>query len=187
MRPLPLSRGVRRAIARSRAESGSMLIELLITMTFISVAIGALLAVYASTTISLRNSSISGNATTLVDTQMETFKTLPYAAIAIDQTTVPGGSDAYVTTPPTNLTTGQQAAISTGQRVGGTYAATQTLTGPDGRSYRVDTYAFPLTPTGGQGGVQITVAARSITAGTLGPIRAQVTSAFDIATTRQAT
>ena len=47
-----------------------MLIELLIAMTFLAVAVGALIAVFASTILSLRHTSVEGNALTLADKQM---------------------------------------------------------------------------------------------------------------------
>jgi hypothetical protein len=161
-----------------------MLIELLISMTFLAVAIGALISIYASGVLSLRHSSIEGNALTLVEKQMEVFKTLPYASLQLNSATIPAGSDPYVSSPPSNLTSGQQAGISGGQVTGGTYSATQNVTGPDNRSYRVDTYMFTGTPPSGRNVIQVTVSARLITSGTPGAIRAQSTSAFDLASTR---
>jgi type II secretory pathway pseudopilin PulG len=174
--------GDRRARRRLGDESGSMLIELLIALSFLAITIGALVTVYASTILSLRHTSIEGNALTLVDKQMEMFKTLPYSGIAI--TGVPGSGDPYVADPPSNLDSGQRAAISGGQATGGTISATQTVTGPDNRTYRVDTYVFPITPNLGQPGLQITVAVRLVTGGTTGTIRAQAVTAIDLASTQ---
>ena len=164
-----------------------MLIELLIAMTFLAIAIGALMSVYTSTILSMRHTSIQGNALTLVDTQIEVYKTLPYALIALDSTTAPSSSDLYATGPPSNLSPAQRSTISGGQRTGGTYAATQTVTGPDNRTYRVDTYIFHNAPVSGRVGVQVTVAARLVEGSTVGSIRAQVVSAFDIGSTVDAT
>jgi hypothetical protein len=160
-----------------------MLVELLIAMTFLAIAVGALMAIYGSTAVSLRHTSVQGNAHTLVDKQMETFKTLPYSGLAINTSTIPT-SDPYVTNPPSNLTTGQQVTITSGQIGGGTVAATQTVTGPDNGSYRIDTYAYKTaTGSGYDEFIQITVAVRSISGGVVGPIRAQATSAFNQAST----
>lgn len=169
---------------RLHDESGQMLIELLIAMTFLAVAVGALIAVFASSILSLRHTSVEGNALTLADKQMETFKTLAYSKLKLDAATISGAGTGYVSAPPSNLTGSQQASITSGQVTGGTFAATQTVTGPDNRSYRIDTYIFPATPPQGQPVEQITVAVRSITGGTVDPIKAQVTSAFDLATTQ---
>ena len=177
---------------RVRDESGTMLVELLIAMTFLAVAVGALIAVFASSLLSLRHASIEGNALTLADKQMETFKTLPYASLKLNAATISGAGTGYVSSPPSNLTAGQQSSITSGQTTGGTFAATQTVTGPDNRCYRIDTYIFPATPPGGQQVQQITVAVRSLTpnvtpctsATVVGSIKAQVTSAFDLASTQ---
>jgi hypothetical protein len=175
--------GINRLIGRLRDESATMLVELLISMTFLAVAVGALISVYSASLFSLRHSSIEGNALTLADKQMETFKTLPYTSIAIDTSTVPG-SGLYVTSPPPNLTSSQQAAITTGQVGGGTVPATQTVTGADNRTYEIDTYVFKTSAASGyEEYVQPTVAVRLVTGGVAGSIRAQSTSAFDSAST----
>ena len=168
---------------RLHDESGQMLVELLISMTFLAVAVGALIAVFASSLLSLRHASVEGNALTLADKQMETFKTLPYVSLKLSAATISGAGTGYVSAPPSNLTGSQQSSITSGQTTGGTFAATQTVTGPDNRSYRIDTYMFP-SPPAAQPVQQVTVAVRSVTGGTVGPIKAQVTSAFDLATTQ---
>jgi Tfp pilus assembly protein PilV len=174
---------ISRLIRRLRSSSGTMLIELLIALTFLAVAVGGLVSVYSASLFALRHSSIEGNALTLADKQMETFKTLPYASIAIDSTTVPG-SGLYVTSPPPNLTATQKASITSGQVTGGTVAATQTVTGPDNRTYEIDTYVFKTTAASGyEEYVQPTIAVRLVTGGVAGTIRAQSTSAFDSAST----
>ncbi len=169
---------------RLRDESGTMLVELLIAMTFLAVAVGALIAVFASSLLSLRHTSVEGNALTLADKQMETFKTLPYSSLKLNASTISGAGTGYVSSPPSNLTAGQQSSIMSGQTTGGTFAATQTVTGPDNRSYRIDTYMFSATPAGGQPVQQVTVAVRSLTGSTVDAIKAHVTSAFDLASTQ---
>jgi Tfp pilus assembly protein PilV len=173
-----------------RNESGSLLVELLIAMTFLAVAVGALVSVFASSLLSLRHASIEGNALTLADKRMETFKTLPYSGLKLDATTIPSSADLYSTSPPSNLVGWQKAQISTGQQTGGTQAATQTVTGPDGRSYRVDSYIFATSASQNPNGeqvLQVTVAVRLVTGSTVAAIRAQTASAFDQASTIAAT
>jgi len=164
-----------------------MLIELLIAMTFLAVTIGALMSVYSSSVLSLRHSSIEGNALTLVDKKLEIYRTLPYNSIALSAASIPAASDVYATGPPGNLTAAQKSSITSGQTTGGAYSATETVTGPDNRTYRVDTYIFPYTPATGQAGKQVTVTARLVTGTTVGTIRAQSVSAFDLGTTVDAT
>ncbi len=164
-----------------------MLLELVFAMTLLAVAVGALMAMYGSSLLSLRRAGIEGNALTLADRQIEKFKTLPYSSIAIDTGTIPASSDPYVASPPSNLTSEQRAVLGSGQAGGGTVPATETVTGPDGRAYRVDTYVFFSTPAAGQPGKQLTVAVRSVEAGAVGPIRAQAATAFDPASTQATT
>ena len=80
---------VRRIWRNLRGERGSMLVELLIAMTFLAIAIGALMSVYTSSVLSLRHSSIEGNALTLVDKKLEVYRTLPYASIALGSASIP--------------------------------------------------------------------------------------------------
>jgi Tfp pilus assembly protein PilV len=173
----------RHIASRLRSEKGSMLIELVISMTFLAVAVGALITVYASSLISLRHASVEGNALTLADKQMETFKTLPYGSIGIDTSTIPS-SGLYVSSSSSNLTSSQQASITSGQVNGGTLPATQTVTGPDNRTYEIDTYVFKTATAGSyEEYVQATVAVRLVTGGTASSIKAQSTTAFNSAST----
>lgn len=170
-------------------ESGSMLIELVIAMTFIVVAVGALMSTYASSMISLHHSGTEGTALTLADRQIEAYKSLPYDAIQIASSTIPGGSDPYVTAHSGDAS----IPSSTGQITGGTPAssctastqavvgcATQTWTGPDNQPYRVDTYIVTATVPGGRNVKQITVAVRQMVSGSPGTkIWSRATSQFD--------
>ena len=175
---------------RLRDESGSMLIELMIAMTFLAIAVGAILSVYTSSLMSLRHSSIEGNALTLVDRQLELYNTLPSGSIQLDSSTIPGGSDPYVTAHSADAT----IPSSTGQVTGATGAsctavttpqaacATQTATGPDGRSYRVDTYIVNVQPNSGyttRTVKAVTVVVRTMTGGTPGSIAARSSLAYD--------
>jgi hypothetical protein len=168
-----------------------MLIELVIAMVFLTVAVGALVSVFASSMATIRHSGIEGTAGTLVERQIELYNTLPYVAIALDAATVPTGSDPYVTAHSSDNTipssTGQVtgATVTTGSCTSPTVpqasCATQTLTGADGRSYRVDSYITSVTPpTAGSRAVkQVTVAARLVESGTVGAIKARGQSAYD--------
>src|SRR5262245_5467162 len=101
-----------------------MLIELLAAMMFLSTAIGALVSVYVSTAHSLQNSGIQGTATTLVDRQIELYNTLSYAAISLDSSTIPTGSDPYVTAHSSDTTIPSSTGLVTGATVvSGTCAA----------------------------------------------------------------
>jgi Tfp pilus assembly protein PilV len=170
-------------------ESGSMLIELVIAMTFILIAVGALMTSYASSMVSLHRSGTQGTALTLADRQIEAYKSLPYDSIQLASSTIPGGTDPYVTAHSSDAT----IPSSTGQITGGTTAspctastqavvgcATQAWTGPDNQPYRVDTYIVTATPSGGRDIKRITVAVRLMVSGSpSSKIWSRATSEFD--------
>ena len=182
------SRTALRSVASD--ESGSLLIELLIAMTLLVVAAGALLSVYASSITSLHRTGISGTTLTLAERQIEAYKSLPYDLIQISSSTIPGGSDPYGTAHSTDST----IPSSSGQVTGGTPAssctssqhavvgcATQTWTGPDGQPYRVDTYIVATSPVaGGREVKQVVVTVRRMVSGAPdSKIWSRVTSEFD--------
>jgi len=141
-----MPRALRRRLADER---GMGLVELLIAMTILAVAVGAMMSLYVSTARSMQRAGQRGTALTLAEKQMEIYRTVPFAQIRIDSTRIPTGTDPYVTTHSSDPT----IPSSSGQAVGGqngdtacpspAVAAcqpTQTVAGPDHRSYRVDTY-----------------------------------------------
>ncbi len=172
-------------------ETGTMLLELLIAMMFLTVAVGALISVYSASIVSLRHTSVQGNALTLVDRQIELYNTLPYDGITLDSGTIPGEGDPYATAhsadPAIPAATGQVtgatvvAGSCTAPLAPQPSCATQLLTGPDRRTYRVDTYIVYVTPpTAGSRPVkQVTTVARLVQNGSTGTIRARIQSAFD--------
>ena len=113
----------------------------------------------------------------LADKQMEIYRTIAYSCVYLTSATgdtTYSGDSAYSasqvtaadcspnTTPPTSATT-----------------ASQTVTGPDSLSYRIDTYIVSVTPTGGRAMKKVTVVVRGITAGTVGGVMARASSSFD--------
>jgi type II secretory pathway pseudopilin PulG len=168
---------LRRFRARLESESGIGLIELLIAMTILSVAISAQLGVFASSFTSIDRAGRKGTAVMLADKQMEIYRRVAYTCIYL---TSASGDSAYTgdaaysgsqvvasscspeTTPPTAATT-----------------ASQTVTGPDHRSYRVDTYIVYFTPTSGRQERKVTVVVRKMTAGVVGIVLAREASTFD--------
>jgi Tfp pilus assembly protein PilE len=178
---------------RINDESGSMLIELLIAMMVLTIAVGAILAGYASGYLSLSFASTAGNALTLADKQIELYNTLPNSSVALDSSTIPTGSDPYVTAYASDST----IPSSTGEVTGATAAsgsctspttpqpacAVQTVTGPDGRDYRVDTYIVSTNPNSGYTTrtlKAVTVVVRTVTNGVVSSsIAARASSAYD--------
>ena len=166
-----------RLAARTRSEAGFGLIELLIAMTVLSVAIAAQLTVFSASFTSLHRASRKGTGVMLADKQMEIYRTIAYSCVYLTSATgdttysgdsaysgsqVTGSGCSPSTTPPTSATT-----------------PSQTVTGPDSLSYRIDTYVVSVTPTGGRAMKQVTVVVRGITDGTVGTVLARASSSFD--------
>lgn len=115
------------------------LVELLIAMIVLSVAILALVAAYTSGYVALNRATRVSSATLVADSQMERFRALQYSAIQLNTT-------CGATCTEDATFTGDTAYNSTAQVTGcsstteSTCLPTQTKTGPDGKSYRLDTY-----------------------------------------------
>jgi prepilin-type N-terminal cleavage/methylation domain-containing protein len=188
---------VRPLLARLRAQAagdgGFGLIELLISMAILSVAIGALMLSYASSAISLRRAGQKGTALTLADTQMERYRTRGFTGIRIDGTQIPAGGtyvDAHSSDPTIPPATGQALAGQNGDEacsapLPAACMPVRTVTGPDSRSYRIETYVNYVyndatlsirTPTSGLTLKRVTIVVRDATTGV---VMAREQSAFE--------
>jgi type II secretory pathway pseudopilin PulG len=165
--------------ARLESESGIGLIELLIAMTILSIAISAQLAVFGSAFTSLERAGRKGTAVLLADKQMEMYRRVAYSCIYL---TSGSGDSTY--TSDSAYSASQVVASNCSPNTSPPTAATtasQTVAGPDGRSYRVDTYIVSFTPTGGRQQRAVTVVVRKMTAGVVDAVLAREASTFDAA------
>jgi hypothetical protein len=169
-----------------------------------AVGISAIVAGFSSGIIALNRASHTSTAGTLADRQMEAYRALPYTSIALASASLVA---PYTTNKPTGAGVG-------GDVTGGTACpATATpwvpaptcdiqtsVKGPDGRTYRVDSYILwycPLggtpmpaaTPTSCSGGTgparpvkQVTVVVRDVNGTPADKILFRETSTFDSAT-----
>jgi type II secretory pathway pseudopilin PulG len=181
-------------VRRARNEAGFGLIELLLAMTMLNIGILALVAAFNSGAVALRRADTVANAGTLANTQMELFRGLKYTSIVQDTAEWNSAvADATWTTDSAyqnNMKapiTAPKALVAT--ITGGVCAGTpvpvscdpsRTVTGPDNRSYRIDTYLYYDQPTGGQQLKVITVVVRA--ASQTSRSLARLTSTFDSAT-----
>ena len=99
----------------AKTEEGFGLIELLIAMTVMVIAIMAIVAAFSSGMVALNRASRASTAATLADIQMEGFRK---SDVCLDRA---------------DLSLGASAADDCFSTV------TPTQTGPDGRTYRIDT------------------------------------------------
>jgi len=168
------------------------MVELLIAMSMLAIGIGALLTVFVSSAVSLRRAGEKGTALTLADTQMEKYRTRTFTYVRIDGTQIPS-SGTYVTANSTDSTippsTNQAVAGSNGDAacttpVPAACLPVQNVTGPDGHTYRVDTYVNYVnndaslsirTPASGLTLKRVTIVVRD---GATGSIMARESSAF---------
>ncbi len=179
---------MRKLRRRLSGSDGFGLMELIIAMFLLSVAHQRDALALRRNGASMQRAGQKGTALTLAEKQMETYRTVPFTAICVDSATIPTGSDPYVTAHAADATipasTGQAISGSNGD-TGCPSSASYTTTGPDHRSYRVDTYVeyvgtdatfSHLTPASGLGLKRVTVITRD-GAGT-GTIIARASSTF---------
>ena len=125
---MPLARRllmIKRVTGRIRDDAGFGLVELMIALTTLTVAIGALLALFASSMIALNHSGKEGTAITLADRQLESYRAMPFSCI-----------------PNSTLADPNPGGCGTYNGFPNPYAASQTTTtaeSPDNRIYTVTT------------------------------------------------
>lgn len=143
----------RMSVAGLRDEAGQGLLELLITLTLLTVGVGALLSLLAAGAVSLQRSQRSGTALTLAEDQIELYRGVAYpyirlsatALAAVPATSVYMTANASDSTVPPGTSTSQVLDTTSGSQPCTAADATlcapvQTVTGPDHHSYEIDTY-----------------------------------------------
>jgi len=153
-----------------RSEEGFGLIELLVSMMMLNVGLLAIVAAFNSGALALKSAGEISTASVLGDKQMELYRALKYTEIALDTTAV--GTANGDTTYQCDLANKINPAGSCGGgnqqtqqlKTCGTLtpqcSPRQTVTGPDQRSYRVDTYFVSQTPPTGRTVKLVTIVVR---------------------------
>ena len=142
--------------SRLRGQQGFALIEMLAAIVIINIGLLAVLLALTSGMTTLRRSAESSTASAVADRQVERYRALAFASIFLDTTSL-------AATDATYQSDSAYSASQVSQTCSPLVAActpSQTVTGPDGRSYRVDTYVVWTTPTGGSAVKQVTVVVR---------------------------
>ena len=124
-------------------------------MTMLNIGLLAVVAAFSSGIVSLNRASRVTTAAVLADGQMELYRSLTYASIRLEPTSIPAVTP-YTTDPAYNAS--QVTASCAGPPP--ECNASRTATGADGKSYRVDTYIVLVTPTGGRAVKKVTVVVR---------------------------
>jgi Tfp pilus assembly protein PilV len=136
----------RRLAARLRREEGLGLVELMIAMIVLTVGILALVGAYSTGYTALNRATTVSSATVIADSQMERFRALSYPNIQLN--TSCGTSCTQDTTYTTDSAFSSANQVTGCTTTDATCLSTQTKTGPDNRSYRMDTYIDYSCPTG---------------------------------------
>ena len=187
---------------RLRAESGQGLLELLIAITLLTIGVGALLTLVAAGFVSLQRSGESGTALTLAEAQTELYRgvSYPYIRLSHNALAAVSASSPYMTAnskdstiPPgtsasqvLDSTSGNQACTAADTAL---CAPVRSVTGPDQRSYEIDTYitqcpsaSITSCPASGDPVKQVFVVVRDAVKTGL-PIVARAASTFSSSTT----
>jgi hypothetical protein len=132
-----------------RGREGQGVIELVVAVTMLTIALLALVAGYDTAAVSIHNSAKKTVASSLADAQLELYSSLPFASIGLDATTLTnvktpgnGSYDATYVSDENALnaaTSGTDATI-TSCGTAANCLPVQTVTGTDGKSYRLETF-----------------------------------------------
>lgn len=128
-------------------ERGFGLLELIIAMTILNVGLLALVATFNAGASAIKRAGRVATASVVADRQMEIYRGIMFSEIALvsSAVTTANGDAQYAAGAPTGIQAGTVVTEVTdpGACVDVTKPECkplQTITGPDGRTYRVDTY-----------------------------------------------
>jgi Tfp pilus assembly protein PilE len=168
-------------LSRARTEAGFGLIELLMAMTMLNIGVLALVAAFQSGAFALQRASKTSTAAAIADIQMERFRAITYSSIALDSTSLTTAQGNTVYTGDVAYSAGQLTQTCTGSPLPQECQPMRTLTGPDGKRYRIDTYIINDTVASARLLKRVTLVVRDANALTGRPL-ARVASTFDQAT-----
>jgi Tfp pilus assembly protein PilE len=131
----------------ARDEGGFLTIELMAAVVIITIAVLALMAAYDQSFFSIHSAAKSSAAGQLAQNQLELYASLPYSSVGLDSSTLTTtkATDTNYSSDESALSgTGSDATIS-GCGSSAQCSPVQTLTGSDGKSYKLETFIRLLT------------------------------------------
>ena len=162
-------------------EAGFGLIELMIAMTVLAIGILALFAMFESGIRSITRASTVTTAGALADREMENFRAITYTAIGLPDDQVLAAPTPYASDAAYSASASTRVVLAAcGTSPCTTKVPVQTLTGADGRSYRVDTYITWQAVGSGRGVKLVTIVVRD--GADLTKVWARTASSFDAST-----
>jgi type II secretory pathway pseudopilin PulG len=181
---MPMKRVVK---ARLRGQEGFGLIELIISMTMLNIGLLANVAAFNSGALTLKRAGEVSTASVVADKQMELYRALKYTEIALDSTALTAANaDTTYQCDPANKIDPAGACGGANQQTQQLRTCVtmtpqcnprQTVTGPDQRQYRLDTYVVSQTPPNGRAVKLVTIVVRR---GSDLQMLARVSSSFDL-------
>ena len=170
---------------RARSQEGFGLIELLMSMVILNVGVLALVAAFQSGAFALQRASRQSTAAAIADIQMERYRGYKYCGILFASADVTSAQGDSTYTGDTAYTAGQLTPSNDPSCTSATPPSDskplQTITGPDGKRYRVDTYIVTDSVTSARPLKRVTVVIRNANVLSAMPY-ARIASTFDEAT-----
>lgn len=142
--------------AHARGEGGFALVEMLVAIVVINVGLLAILLALTSGMTTLRRSAETSTASAVADKQLEKYRAVAFASIYLDTSSLAATDSTYQSDSAYSASQVSQTCYP----LVAACTPSQTVTGPDGRPYRVDTYIVWTTPSGGTAVKQVTVVVR---------------------------
>lgn len=165
---------------RLHKDDGWGLIEMLMALTILNIALLAIVAAFSSGAVALQRAGKISTGAALADTQMELYRALKYTSIVLDSSslTAAQGDSTYTADTAYNAS---EVNATCASPVPVECKPMQTVTGPDGKRYRIDTYMVYETPSTGRDVKRVTVVVRDALDLSKRPY-ARVQSTFDAST-----
>ena len=175
-----------RLVARLRGEDGLGLIELVIALLIINVAIFALYTSFTAAGSAVLRANRVSTATVVAEKQIELYRAMLWNRIGLKDTSITASASDTVHTGDASWPDAQTAYASCTASAPECMAVQGPVTGPDGKTWRIDTYISTLVS--GAGGVtsgrpvkRVTVTVRRWNDQTAAPL-ARLVAAFDRST-----
>jgi prepilin-type N-terminal cleavage/methylation domain-containing protein len=164
-----------------REDTGFGLVEVIIAMTVLAIGILALFAMFESGIRQISRASTVTTAAALADREMESFVAIRYDSIGLPESLVTTAAAPYSSDPAYQASSSSRVGLGAcGTAPCTTKVPVQTLTGADGRSYRVDTYVTWHSVAGGRNVKRVTLVVRDVP--NPAKVWARTTSTFDEST-----
>jgi prepilin-type N-terminal cleavage/methylation domain-containing protein len=177
---------------RARGNAGFGMIELLSAMTVLSIGILAVFAMFHGGAVQIKRASNVTTAAALADSEMEGYRAIKYSYIGLTAAAVTATDSTYksstasygaylAASSPINQVNSMVILDACGVSPCTNSVPSKTVTGADGKSYRVDTYiTWQATSTAaGVAGRNVKLVTVIVRDPTTGSVYARISSSFD--------